>query len=173
MERKSTSATQRLVVIAFLIALEIVLTRFASITTPYLRIGFGFLPVVIVAIEYGPLWAGTAYAIGDIIGALLFPSGPFFPGFTVSAFLAGLVYGLFLYKHEIRIPRVLLACAVVALVINLGLGTFWLTILLGKSYMVLLPARAVKEIISIPVYTALIMGVGLSVTNIMKTRHSA
>ena len=46
MEKKS--ATSRLVIMAFLIAMEIILTRFCSINTPILRIGFGFLPVAMM-----------------------------------------------------------------------------------------------------------------------------
>ena len=46
--------TADLVIMAFLIALEIVLTRFCSINTPILRIGFGFLPVAMLGIMYGP-----------------------------------------------------------------------------------------------------------------------
>ena len=37
-------------VLAFLIALEIILTRFCSIQTPIVRIGFGFLPVAMMGI---------------------------------------------------------------------------------------------------------------------------
>ena len=58
MEQKSN--TKRLVVLAFLIALEIILTRFCSIQTPIVRIGFGFLPVAMMGILYGPIWAGSA-----------------------------------------------------------------------------------------------------------------
>ena len=40
--------------------------------------------------------------------------------------------------------------------INLLLNTLWLTILYGKAYTALLPARAVKELIGIPIAVALI-----------------
>ena len=89
--------TQRLIVIAFFIALEIILTRFCSINTDILRIGFGFLPVAMVAMLYGPLWAGAAYAIGDILGMIIFPTAGYFPGFTLTAFLTGCTYVIFLY----------------------------------------------------------------------------
>ena len=62
MEKKS--ATSRLVIMAFLIAMEIILTRFCSINTPILRIGFGFLPVAMMGIMFGPVWAAAGYAIG-------------------------------------------------------------------------------------------------------------
>ena len=94
MEQKSN--TKRLVVLAFLIALEIILTRFCSIQTPIVRIGFGFLPVAMMGILYGPIWAGIGYAIGDLLGMLIFPSAAYFPGFTLTAFLTGMIFGFFL-----------------------------------------------------------------------------
>lgn len=168
----STSRTQQIVTIAFLMAVEIVLTRFASITTPYFRISFGFLPIIIIGIMYGPLWAGTAYAVGDIIGGTLFPVGPFFPGFTLSAFLVGLIYGLFFYKREITLPRVIIACVVVVGGVYLGLGTLWLTTLLGKGYMVLLPVRIVKELITLPIYIVLIMALKTAFERILKSSQA-
>ncbi|MGM9532761.1 folate family ECF transporter S component, partial [Intestinibacter sp.] len=89
---------KKLVEISLLIALEIILTRFCSINTPIVRIGFGFLPIATIAMMYGPLSAGIAYAIGDILGMMIFPSSSFFPGFTLTAFLTGVAYGLVLYK---------------------------------------------------------------------------
>ena len=62
------SNVKKLVEISLLIALEVILTRFCSIYTGVLRIGFGFLPVAIIAMMYGPISAGVAYAIGDILG---------------------------------------------------------------------------------------------------------
>ena len=89
---------RKLVEISLLIALEIILTRFCSINTAILRIGFGFLPIAIIGMMYGPVSAGLAYVIGDILGMMIFPSGSFFPGFTLTAALTGAPYGVFLYK---------------------------------------------------------------------------
>ncbi len=80
---------KKLVEISLLIALEVILTRFCSINTAILRIGFGFLPIAIIAMMHGPLSAGVAYAIGDLSGMMIFPSGSYFPGFTLTAFLTG------------------------------------------------------------------------------------
>ena len=154
-----SSKTTKIILIAFFIAVEIVLTRFLSINTGIVRIGFGFLPVALLGIMYGPLWAGAAYAIGDILGMMIFPSGAYFPGFTLSAFLTGLVFGLVLYKKDITWTRVLIASLIVVLGINLCLDTFWLHILMGQGYMAMLPARILKCAIAIPVQTFLIPAV--------------
>ena len=58
--------------IGLLMALEIVLTQFISIETPIVRIVFGFLPIAIIGMLYGPWIAGMASAITDIVGTILF-----------------------------------------------------------------------------------------------------
>ena len=139
MEQKSN--TKRLVVLAFLIALEIILTRFCSIQTPIVRIGFGFLPVAMMGILYGPLWAGIGYAAGDVLGMLIFPSAAYFPGFTLTAFLTGMIFGFFLKGKEITWKSVLPAR---------------LSILMGDGYLALLPARILKCVLMLPIHLILI-----------------
>ena len=154
MEKKS--ATSRLVIMAFLIAMEIILTRFCSINTPILRIGFGFLPVAMMGIMFGPVWAAAGYAIGDLLGMLIFPSGAYFPGFTLTAFLTGLVFGLFLHNREITWKRVLPASLIIILGCNLILDTLWLSILMGDGFIALLPTRIFKCAVMLPIHLILI-----------------
>lgn len=154
MDRKS--ATTRLVMMAFLIALEIILTRFCSINTPILRIGFGFLPVAMMGIMFGPIWAAVGYAVGDILGMMIFPSGAYFPGFTITAFLTGLVFGLFLHKRDINWKTVLPASLIIILVLNLILDTIWLSILMGDGFIALLPTRILKCAVMLPIQLVLI-----------------
>lgn len=151
------SSTHRLVVMAFLVALEIILTRFCSINTPILRIGFGFLPVSMMGIMYGPIWAAIGYAAGDILGMMIFPSGMFFPGFTVTAVLTGLVFGFFLHgKEKITWKTVLPASLIIILVLNLCLDTFWLSIMMGDAFIALLPTRIFKCAVMLPIHLILV-----------------
>lgn len=153
---KNKFDVKKLIQISLLIAIEVILTRFCSIQTPIVRIGFGFLPIAIIGMMYGPLSAGIAYAIGDLLGMALFPSGSFFPGFTLTAFLTGVTYGLFLYNKPKTWPRIVGAVLTVCLVLNLGLDTYWLSILMGKGYLALLPTRIIKAALMIPVQTLII-----------------
>lgn len=150
---KKRLSTETIVVAACMIALEVVLSKLVSINISFLRIGFGFLPILILAILYGPIVSGLAYAIGDLIGAFLFPTGAFFPGFTVTAALTGVIYGLALYNKKITIPRALIANSLVCVLCNLLLNTFWLTFILGKGFYVLLVSRTLKELVAIPIMT--------------------
>lgn len=155
--KKTRLSTETIVVMGLLIALVIVLSKLVSINISFLRIGFGFLPVAIMAILYGPVWAAAGYAIADLIGAFLFPTGPFNPGFTLSAFLTGLIFGLVLYKKEVTIVRAIIASALVCLLVNLLLNTYWLTFIIGKAFNVLVASRAVKELVAIPIMAILIV----------------
>ncbi len=153
---RSSSMTRTLVVVSFLLALEIILTRFFSITLPITRIGFGFLPIAVCAILYGPLWAGASYAVGDVIGGILWPSGPFFPGFTLTAFLTGVTYGLILHKKELTWPRLVVAVVVVLLLYTVLLNTLWLKVMYGKAFLALLPTRLIQAGVMLPVQVATI-----------------
>ncbi len=148
--------TRDLVVMAFLIALEIILTRFLSINTPILRIGFGFLPVARIALMYGPVWAGVSYATGDVLGMMIFPTGAYFPGFTLTAFLTGITFGIFLHDRDITWKTVLPASLIITLGLNLCLDTLWLKILMGQGFFALLPTRILKCAVMLPIQVILI-----------------
>ena len=132
--------TRTLSLAALLTALEIVLSRFLSISAWNTKIGFAFVPVVLAALLLGPLWAGAVAALADFLGAILFPVGAFFPGFTFTAFLMGLCYGLFLHRKQ-NLPRILGAVAVHQLVLSLLLNTFWISVLYGSPFGPLLLSR--------------------------------
>lgn len=164
---KKKIGTEKLVFTAFMIALEIVLSKLVSVNISFLRIGFGFLPIAILAIMYGAWWSGIAYAIGDVIGGFLFPTGAFFPGFTVTSFLTGLIFGLILHNKKVSFKRALLASALVCILCNLLLNTYWLTFIIGKGFTVLLASRAVKELVAIPVMAVLIVVVDKALSKVI------
>ncbi len=145
------SRVKRMVIMGILIALQIVLSRFLSINTPIVRIGFSFLPIAIAGIMFGPLYTGVGSAISDILGAVLFGSAPYFPGFTLSAFLSGVVYGIFLYKKPKKLWRVCCTVAIINIFISILLGTYWIYMITGKGYLALLPSKIVQNLAMFPV----------------------
>ena len=146
-----------LVQVSLLVALEIVLSRFLSISAFNMKIGFGFVPILLCAMLYGPVWAGAAAAVADLLGALLFPIGPYFPGFTLTAALTGVVFGLFLYKREKLFPALAFAVGINCLVLSFGLNTVWIHILYGAPLLELFPVRALQCFVMIPIQ--LLLGV--------------
>lgn len=143
---KKKLSIQKIAILGALVALNIVLARFLSIQAWNIRIGFTFLTVVCAAILYGPIEAAIVGGLGDFLGAVLFPSGPFFPGFTLTAVLTGLIHGFLLHK-KVTIPRVLLSFAIVQFLLGMILNTFWISLLYGKGFLALLPTRVAQAIL--------------------------
>ena len=168
--KKTRLTTEVIVITGFMTALSIVLSKLVSINISFLRIGFGFLPIAVLAIMYGPVIAAIGYGLADLIGAWLLPTGAFFPGFTVSAVLTGLIFGWVLYSREVTFVRALAASALVCLAVNLLLNTWWLTFIIGKGFTVLLASRAVKEIVAIPVMAVIIVLIDRYVLRQVKNR---
>lgn len=140
------SNTRRLVILAMMVAANIVLSRFLSISLWNLKIGFAFVPVVIAAILFGPIAGGIVGAVGDYIGATLFPIGQYFPGFTVTAFLVGATYGFFLHKKQDTV-RIFLAVLLTECIGSLLLNTLWISVLFGAPFAALLPPRMMQSIV--------------------------
>lgn len=139
-----------LVTAGILIAMNIILSRFLSINAWNLKIGFTFVSVFIAAYFFGPVFGAVVAGIGDLLGAVMFPIGPYFPGFTATAVLTGLLYGALLYKKQTP-QRVVAAVAIEQLVLSLLLNTFWISVLYGSPFMPLLATRAVQCLVMIPV----------------------
>ena len=79
-----------------LVAVHVLLSRILSVNAWNIKIGLAFLPVYAAAYLYGPWVAALVGGIGDLVGALAFPIGPYFPGFTLSCALTGVIFGLLL-----------------------------------------------------------------------------
>lgn len=124
---------QMLAVMAMLAALQIVLSRFLSINTQITKIGFAFVPISVCAMLFGPLPTVIVSVVADLLGATLFPSGPFFPGFTLSAVLVALVYSLLLYKKQ-SVLRVVLVVVINQFGLSLFLTPFWLSLVYHMPY---------------------------------------
>lgn len=137
--------TQDLVFLGLLIATEIVLTRYCSIQTPTIRIGFGFIPLVLAAALYGPAVGGVAAMVADIMGMMIFPKGAYFPGFTISALVGGIIYGLVLYKKPKSIINFFVAVLIVTIIKDIFMNTYWLTILLKVPFNAIIFERLIKS----------------------------
>ena len=90
------------------ISLTVIMSYILAIHTTFIHLTFGFIPTAIFAILYGPVAAGIMAAIACFIGMLLFGQGVFFPGFMVSEFLVGYIYGYFLYKKNVFLMNYIL-----------------------------------------------------------------
>lgn len=137
-----------LVLISLLVALNIVLSRFLSISAWNIKIGFTFITVFVSAYLYGPIVSGIVNAVADLIGSLVFPIGAYFPGFTITAFLVGIVSGLILYKN-ISNKRIVIVSLIYELIFSLLINTYWISILYETSFIVLMSARLIQSVVMI------------------------
>ena len=160
-------SVRMITMIGMLTALEIILNRFLSINAWNIKIGFSFVPVVIAAVLFGPIAGGAVGALGDLLGAVLFPIGPYFPGFTATAFATGVVFGLFLHKKQ-TLPRIAGAVLINQLFFSLIVNSFWISILYGSPFVPLLATRIVQvaivgavEFVGIGAVTKVAKGVSL------------
>lgn len=122
-----------------------------------LRITFTFIPLALAGWLFGAVPAMLVGIISDVVSSLLLPQGPYFPGFTLTAALSGLVYGLLLYEQEYFTWRVFLSKIVVNLLFNTLLNSFWLSILYSKGYIVYLMEHLIKNIIALPIEAVLLI----------------
>lgn len=130
----------RLVGTALFCGLAIVLSRFLSVNLWNMSIGFSFIPLLLCGMLFGPLWGGVCAALADLIGALLFPFGPYFPGFTAVALLSGILFGLVGFAAE-KMKNTLSFGAVCVFLLclkevfcSLLVNSYWITLIYGSPY---------------------------------------
>ncbi len=165
-----------LVILAMLLALRVVLGIFANTTLAFfgnaVKISGAFLPIALGGALFGPIPALLIGALGDIISFLIMPTGAYFPGFTISGALTGLIYGFFLYKYPLTLPRVSLAWVVNTFVVETFLAAYWLFLLYsagtGKGYEVWLLSRVISQAVKAVPEILLIFIVGRLAVNAHK-----
>ena len=149
--------TKKLAVSALLLAADVILTRVLAFNTPLMKIGLGFAATALCALLYGPWWAAGVAALGDVLGSLLFPTGAYFPGFTLTAACTGLLFGLCLYRRgaDWRFPVLgaVLNCALISYLANTAMISF----ISGTSYTALLGVRAIQLTVMLPLQTLVLL----------------
>ncbi len=136
-------------------AISIILGALTLTIGDYIKIGFSSIANQFVYYLFGPVVGGLFGGALDILKYIVKPTGAFFPGWTISAMAAGVLYGCFLYKRPLSLRRVLAAELAVSVVCNMLLGTLWLTMMYQKGFLALLPMRVVKNLIMWPINAAL------------------
>ena len=131
--------------VAVLVALNVILTKFLSVTLVYVRISFNFLPIALCSMLYGPAVGGIAALLSDVLGVLIVGE-PLFWGYSVSALLYGITYGLFLHRHDKSYKNIILCVSLQTVFIDILLGALWANIFFGKPYVVALLGRGADAI---------------------------
>ena len=148
--------TRKLSIMAILLAVNVVVSFFYIPVGVNLRIYFTFLITMMIAANY-PLPMALLYAFTeDLVSFFVYPTGPFFAGYTLTAVLSMAIYWLFLHK-KVDWKRVLAAKASVNILINILLGSLWSYLLYGRGYLYYLGRSLVKNLVLIPVEVLLFL----------------
>ena len=119
----------KIILTAILVALNIILERFMpSYSVWNNNISFGFITVAFAACYLGIPYAVAVGGLGDLIGAVIKPFGPYFVGYTITNMLVGLCLGIFLYKKA-TVLRITIATVINKLVCSLALNTIFIAVL--------------------------------------------
>lgn len=150
--------TKSITLMALLTAMSIAVSSFRIIVSPSLHIGFSTLVNQYAYSLIGPV-AGAIYGgVLDIIKAMIMPTGKFDLLYTISPVIAGFIYGSFYYRRKITVLNALLANFFVKLICNVIITTAIMAFTGGKAMLVLLPVRAIKNLIQWPVDSILFFG---------------
>ena len=157
----------KIILTALLIALNVILERFVPTYSVWNNsVSFGF-----VAVAFAACYLGTPYAIavggfGDLIGALIKPFGPYFPGYTITNMLVGLCLGILLYEKA-TVLRISIAVLINKIVCSLALNTIFISVLYRGG----IAAFWVVFVSRIP-FVALMTVVEIAVISILFTKKS-
>ncbi len=99
-----------LAAVAMLLALRIVLGMFANATLACfgntVKLSAAFIPIAVTGALFGPVPSALVGALGDVLSFIIAPTGgAYFPGFTISGLLTGLIYGIALYGERLSRSR--------------------------------------------------------------------
>jgi len=146
-----------LITSSLLLAICVVLGLLGTVMLgQFIRISFNYLHIALGSMLFGPVVGSILGALSDILNYILAPKGPFYPGFTINAIITGLIYGFGFYRKRITIKRIVLIKVILVFCVDILLSTYWLSDLYGQAFLALLPMRALKSFIMLPIDVAML-----------------
>ena len=156
---------------AMLSALNLAINQISIPVSAYLEISFDFLASAATGFLCGP-WVAALSGVGtDLLGYVLRPNGPYFPGFTLSAMLLGIVYGLWYYRKPVQLWRIICCKLTVTVLFNFFLTPLWLHIMYGQAFVLLSTMRVIKNAVKFPVDVFLLLLVLKACRQYLKIRR--
>ena len=145
--QKNKNYTTQLVLTSIFTAITVVLNRFLSVNVWNMSIGFAFVSVLFCGMLLGPLWGGLCGGVADFIGAIVLPFGTYFPGFTLTAFVVGILFGVIGFLAKKRMNTVIFMVLSTLLILlkevacSLLLNSLWISILYQSRFVGILISR--------------------------------
>lgn len=142
--------TRALVICALLCAAAIIIEQFQLPIIPgVLEVSFSFVAISLCSFLTGPVIAIPCGIIVDVVGAVI-KGYSFFFGYTLSAVLGAVIYGLFLYRSRLSFGRVALSRVTVNIFVNVFLGSVWRVCMSGGPYGYYVLISGIKNILLLP-----------------------
>lgn len=139
-----TGGVKTLVLLAFLTALSVVLSRLLSINTHNVRVGLVNVPILLAGLLYGP-FAGALVGFGaDLTGSLLLSSFGYMPLMGISPLLLGAIPGLMkpiLLRKSVSPLRLGAVIVTAQLITSIGWTSYCIYLLYGTPLRELLMIR--------------------------------
>ena len=85
---------------AMLIAIGVILGFLKLPLNPFVELRFQQIPIAISGFLLGPFYGGAVGALTDILSYFVHPTGEFFPGFTLSSALTGVIFAVFIPRKQ-------------------------------------------------------------------------
>ncbi len=136
---------------AVLCAFAIVLKLFDLQLSEIMKVSLSFVPIALCSSLTGPAMAIPCGIVVDVIGYAVHPTGPYFPGYTLSAILTALIFALFLYRANIGFARIALSKLSVNVLVNVLIGSLWRISIQGNFYTYYVIVASVKNAFLFPV----------------------
>ncbi len=141
---------------SMMVAINVILGYFTLNFSSYLRVGFGFVTLPVVAMFFGPVAALASGILQDLISFILKPTGGYLFTLTLNVGISGMIYGLMLYKKKITFLRVFFVKLLIIVVVNIILNSIGLSATVGSGLIGILPARIIKNIILLPIQSIIV-----------------
>ena len=176
--RNGIFSTRNLILMAALVAMQIILARFLSIqVSEILRISFESVPVILAGMWLGPLSGAIVALVADVLGTVLSGYGIWFPPIALGPVLVGVISGLstkYIFRSDLSATRdswkVVLTVVAAGIVNSFLIGAFTTTlysiVVMGNTnaFSVLLWTNFVGRLTSKPV-TILVDALIVTVVN--------
>lgn len=175
---KNTFSTRNLVLMAVLIAIQIVLARYLSVQVHEgLRISFETIPLALAGMWLGPLPGVLVALISDFLGVIIYGYGVYFPPISLGPMVFALICGLstkYVFRSSLSENRdawkAVLTVVVASIVNTYGIGlltTTWYQMLFANkegTFGVLVAANFIQRLTTKPL-TIVVVAVAVVLVN--------
>ena len=156
---------QNLALMAVLVAMQIILSRFAGIQiNEGLRVSFESIPIILAGFWLGPISGMLVAAVADILGTIISGYGVYFPLLTVGPMLLAAITGIgarllpvdgnWEKRHAVVYFTVVIAAeCITSLLYGTWALTLYYSIIVGKQmpFAVLFAARVPTKLVTMAV----------------------